>query len=88
MGASNSKIYINKYGDKIYYNSNWEYHRINGPAVEYLNGTKYWFKEGLFHRVDGPAIDYLNKNKRWYVLDKKLKEKEFNSWILRIQKCI
>ena len=39
-----------------YYDENDELHRIDGPAVEYTNGSKYWFVEGKYHRLDGPAI--------------------------------
>jgi len=54
-----------------------------------MNKTKmYTNSKGDYHRENGPAIEYLNKIKQWYLLGKKLKKKEFNSWISRIQKCI
>jgi len=77
-------MYIDKDGTKKYRNSN----REDGPAIEYANGIKCWYKEGEYHRTDGPAIEYPDKSKSWYLLNKKLKEKEFNSWILRIQRFI
>jgi len=48
----------------------------------------YKNSKGEFHRVDGPAIVLVARYKSWYISDKHLKEKEFNSWIFRIQKCI
>jgi len=81
-------MYIDEYGNKIYYNSKGECHRLNDLAFESQHGNKWWFKEGLCHRINGPAIEHLSGYKAWYLLDKKLEEKEFNSWMLRIQKCI
>jgi len=74
-------------GTKFWYKEDLR-HRIDGPAVEYSNGDKYWYKEGKEHRVDGPSCEYINGDKHWFILDKDLKEKEFNSWIFRIQKCM
>jgi len=105
------KMYINEYGDKVYKNSKGEYHRLDGPAVEWVNKSKFWYKEGLchredgpaiekkngdklwykegmWHRVDGPAIEYAHGSKFWFILNDGLEDKEFNSWIIRIQKCI
>jgi hypothetical protein len=33
-----------------------EYHREDGPAIEYPNGSKYYYKYGKLHRDNGPAI--------------------------------
>jgi len=88
MDISNSKMYIDEFGTKRYKNSKGEYHRLDGPAKEWLNGNKFWYKKDKRHRLDGPAIECYDETKVWYILGKKLKEKEFNSWIIRIQKCI
>jgi len=37
------KISINEYGDKAYINAKGQLHRLNSPAIEYPNGTKYWY---------------------------------------------
>jgi len=111
MDTSNSKMYIDNLGAKTYKNSKGEFHRFDAPAVEYLNGDKWWYKEGklhrddgpaiekvngnkwwykkgMYHRTYGPAIEFINGEKYWYILRKPLEEKEFNSWMIRIQKCI
>ena len=44
-----------------------EYHRLDGPAVEYTNGDKYWWVNGLRHREDGHAVEYINGYKAWYI---------------------
>ncbi|HMC00637.1 MAG TPA: hypothetical protein VKN14_06335 [Flavobacteriaceae bacterium] len=43
-------------------------HRENDkPAIEYSNGTKYWYKNGKIHREnDKPAIEWSNGSKFWY----------------------
>ena len=57
-----------------------EYHREDGPAVEWDNGTKHWFLNGVHHRVDGPAADYIN-HKEWYIQGEDYTEEEFNNLI-------
>ena len=41
-------------------------HRVDGPAIEYTNGTKEWFLNGQRHRADGPAVEWDNGTKFWY----------------------
>ena len=58
-----------KFKDRIeYYNDDGELHRLDGPAVIYDYGTKYWFKNGKLHRLGNlPAIEYDNGDKEYYV---------------------
>ena len=42
-------------------------HRVDGPAVEYDNGDKYWFVKGKLHREDGPAVEHPDGYKEWYI---------------------
>ena len=42
---------IDKYGNKRWYNENHELHREDGPAIEYSNGNKYWYKNYESHRL-------------------------------------
>ena len=59
-------IQTNYLGTKRYYKKGTTtLHREDGPAVEYNNGTKEWWINGLPHRIDGPALDYLVV-KKWY----------------------
>ena len=57
-------------------NKSGAFHREDGPAVEYSNGTKYWWVNGRLHREDGPAIEYADGSKRWYVDGEYLTESE------------
>jgi hypothetical protein len=51
-------------------------HREDGPAIEYTNGSKFWFINGRLHREDGPAIEYSDGSKYWYLNGKHLTEEE------------
>ena len=42
-------------------------HREDGPAIEYINGDKYWYLNGKGHRIDGPAVEYANGSREWYI---------------------
>ena len=65
------KVIIDNEGTTNWYNSKDRLHREDGPAVEFTNGHKYWYKDGVQHRTDGPAIEYVNGSKHWYVEGKR-----------------
>jgi len=44
-----------------------EYHRENGPAVEWPDKSSSWWLNNKLHREDGPAIEYVNGRKSWYL---------------------
>jgi len=48
-------------------NCNGELHRINGPAVEWVHGTKEWFANGKLHRNYGPAVENSDGSKEWWL---------------------
>ena len=62
-------IEINKDGDKFYYSDKkmTRFHREDGPAIEWSDGSKHWWVNGLIHREDGPAVEYADGRKYWYV---------------------
>ena len=68
---------VDKDGTIRYYNENKKFHRKNGPAVEYVSGSKEWWKNGKLHREDGPAIEYANGVKEWHLDGKEISEEEF-----------
>ncbi len=56
---------------KYWYDENSQYHRDDGPALEFTNGEKHWYQHGKKHRDnDLPAIERANGNKEWYLNDK------------------
>jgi hypothetical protein len=63
-------------------NENGELHRVDGPAIEWANGSREWWVEGKLHRTDGPAVVYITHGSRaWYLNGKfikkeRVKEKE------------
>ena len=72
------RIEVNKWGARCYYNTNGQLHRENGPAIEYVDGSKSWYQNGLLHRIDGPAIEFVNGTKEWYINGERLTKAEFN----------
>ena len=65
-----SRCVTNAYGTKVWVNSKGQWHREDGPAVEWDSGYKQWCLNGLYHRLDGPAIEYVNGDKAWYKNDR------------------
>tara|TARA_R110001632_G_scaffold84726_2_gene186623 strand:+ start:417 stop:680 length:264 start_codon:yes stop_codon:yes gene_type:complete len=80
MNMKEQYITIDEHGDKFYYSDKemTVLHREDGPAVEYSDGSKAWYINGLLHREDGPAYEDVNGTKRWFINGKKLTEDEFN----------
>ncbi len=59
-------IRVNEHGTKRYY-VNGQFHREDGPAVEYTNGTKEYYVNGKRHREGGPAIEHPDGSKDYYL---------------------
>jgi hypothetical protein len=62
-------IYNCTRGDKFYYKDEAKtiFHRLDGPAIEWADGSKEWDVNGKRHREDGPAIEWANGDRSWYV---------------------
>ncbi len=56
-----------------------ELHRVNGPAIEWADGTKSWWLNGKLHRTDGPAIEWADGDREWDLNDVSLTEEKFNA---------
>lgn len=54
-------------GVVYYFGATGNLHRMNGPAVEYEDGYKEWWKNGQLHRLDGPAIEDVSGHKEWWI---------------------
>jgi hypothetical protein len=72
-------IEISEYGNKYYYKDRQMaiFHREDGPAVEWWDGSKEWWLNGERHREDGPAVECADGYKAWYLNDVKLTEEQF-----------
>ena len=44
------RIDVDTRGTRRYYNNLGQLHRLDGPAVEYANGDKFWMINGRVHR--------------------------------------
>ena len=51
----------------VYKNSKGLYHRVDGPAVEWVDGTKEWWLNNQYHRTDGPAVEFADGAKHWWM---------------------
>ena len=71
-------IEITETGHKFYYSDREmkNLHREDGPAVEYVNGDRVWYLNGLFHREDGPAVQWEDGPKWWYLNGQCISEAE------------
>ena len=55
---------VNKSGDKEW-RLNGKLHRLDGPAIEWADGTESWFHNGYLHRLDGPAVKSADGTTVW-----------------------
>ena len=72
--------YKDKYGTVRWYKDG-QFHREDGPAVEWNSGTKSWYLNDKLHREDGPAIEWSDGRKEWWLNDIQHTEEEFNQWL-------
>jgi len=56
---------VSIHGDIEWKLPNGKRHRTDGPAVEGIDGSKYWFLNGKLHREDGPAVERADGTKFW-----------------------
>ena len=80
---------IDKYGHKFWYDSDGKCHREDGPAIEWVDGSKWWYRHGLAHREDGPAYEGGDGRgyKLYYLKDILFTEKEYWEKIKELKKC-
>ena len=76
------EVRVYKNGDKIWYKEG-QFHREDGPAIEYACGDKFWYKNGKYHRIDGPAVECASGSKYWYIDNKYYTEAEFKKEIAK-----
>ncbi len=69
---------IDTAGTIRYINEQNQYHRIDGPAIEYIDGTKFYIINDLYHKVDGPAMEYPDGSKNYYLMDE---EYSYEDWL-------
>jgi hypothetical protein len=57
---NDSRMYKNKYGNKVWRNSRGEIHRVDGPAVIYSNGEKEWVINNIVYATKEGWFDALS----------------------------
>jgi len=72
-----SKLTIDERGNKNWRLPNGNFHKEDGPAVEYSNGDKSWYINGKWHREDGPAIEWGDGDKSWWINGRQYSEREY-----------
>jgi hypothetical protein len=65
-------------GSRYYYNARGRLHRENGPAIEWPDGTKFWYQCGLLHRADGPAMIQPDGSCEWWINGTEYNECDYN----------
>ena len=65
--SHDSEPYADDEDNIIWRNSSRKLHRLDGPALEWADGTKVWWVNGKRHRLDGPALEWADGSKEWYV---------------------
>jgi len=62
-------IEIDDVGNKFYHRDRAMkiFHREDGPAIEWVDGSKSWYRNGKLHREDGPAGEYASGTKVWSI---------------------
>ena len=61
-----SFLFIDIYGIKRWKNKKGELHRLDGPAVEYIDGAEEWYQNGYLHRLNWPAAIRNDGTKEWW----------------------
>ncbi len=65
------KVTVDDYGTTRWYNEQGKLHRENGPAIEYEDGEKWWWLNGISYskleweievaKLNGPTQEEINK---------------------------
>jgi hypothetical protein len=56
-------------GTQVWQNDMYQYHRVDGPATVWIDGTELWYINGKLHRTDGPAIYGNDRHQLWFIDD-------------------
>ena len=70
------RLKISRHGDKYYFYHNC-YHRVWGPAMDLMDGCKFYLHLGKSHRLDGPSDIWFGKRKVYCVDGANIAEEDF-----------
>jgi hypothetical protein len=74
----------NTHASKLRRNKEGKLHCLDGPAVEYSDGSKEWWINGKLHRLNGPAAVWLDGHNEWYICGDESSEEEFSKHPLAV----
>ena len=57
---------VKNHAATYYFNGKGQYHREDGPAIEWNSGGREWWVNGSLHREGGPAVERSNGSTEWY----------------------
>jgi len=61
-------LIIDGYGTKFWKNKKKQFHKLDGPAREWFDGEREWWRNGMRHREDGPAFVFTNEGGvEWWI---------------------
>ena len=56
-------------------------HRLDGPAVIWVDRTRQWWVNGKPHRLDGPAVEWSGGDREWAIDGLDIPGEEIEKWI-------
>lgn len=81
---SESIAYVTKNGTVYWENDKYQWHRLDGPAVEYADGTKGWYVNGTQHNLNGPAWESTIGYKEWRIDGVEYTESEWRKKVAQL----
>ena len=77
-------IEVDECSTTIYRNHLGQIHRVHGPAIEFVDGTKAWYQNDMLHRTDGPAYASPFGFDEWWLDGEVVREWEWNERVKSI----
>ena len=71
---------------KDWRNEQGDLHRVDGPAVEWADGSSSWWLHGKRHRIDGPARVFSDGCCEWWLNG--VQVDELTVWLLAGAKTV
>ena len=72
---------VEKFGNKIWCNSQGQRHRTDGPAVIWPDGAQGWFINDQLHHINGPAVIYADGTQHWFINGRNI-TREVEAWMI------
>ena len=76
---------VDSSGAVYYYNAIGQLHRLNGPAIEWSDGRREWYQNGVLHRLDGSAYVGADGSCEWHIDGKELSRAEWQQAVASME---